>query len=162
MLVPDCRNDDYYNEDFLNKEDTLVMHGFDIAIEVVENTISRIDICDLVGELEHSKLIRSIVKTIMRSIASEITNTAEFSRNEMITSMIDDMDGDEYESIRNKVISNNRDKEYYDTREFMCTGKKVRTDDSFSEECTDDGSDESSEKESESTDHGDSNESDSM
>ena len=52
----------------------------------------------------------------------------ESERDELITSMLDNMDEDIYEALRNKVLKENKEKdqpkEYYDSRKFMITGKK--------------------------------------
>ena len=53
----------------------------------------------------------------------------ESERNELIVSMIDNMDDEIYSAVRNKIlkdnISSDKPKEYYDTRKYACTGEKI-------------------------------------
>ena len=43
MLIPDCRNDIHYNEDFLNKDDKQYIAGFDSCTDVMEIAIAAIE-----------------------------------------------------------------------------------------------------------------------
>ena len=56
------------------------------------------------------------------------------TRDELIVSMLENMDEDVYNAIRNKKLKENQkkpkkeQKEYYDTRKYMCTGEKEMSD----------------------------------
>ena len=44
MLVPDCRNDDYYNYDFLSEEDAAIVDGFDFCVkEAVDSAFNNVE-----------------------------------------------------------------------------------------------------------------------
>ena len=43
MLIPDCRNDIHYNEDFLNKDDKQYIAGFDSCTDAMEIAIAAIE-----------------------------------------------------------------------------------------------------------------------
>ncbi len=156
MMFPDCRNDDFYNEDFLDGMDKGFLRGFDWAIEMVlDNIFNNLemitddsDYLEGVFEKKVPSSLQSEYEVIPRFLGEKETrkiNTyadyirarmldwAESERDELVTSMIDHEDEDLYHAIRNKVLKDNekadkdKRKEYYDTRKEICTGKKVYT-----------------------------------
>ena len=128
--LPDCRHDDCYNEDFLTDDNRRVIEGFDFAVEQVEDCIRNIPVGEIGGLLAQKEpTIRAIIKTFKKIIFKELAYYLEEQRNAFITSTIDDMDEDEFKAIRTKVLSENREKEYYDSIHFMCTGEKCRAED---------------------------------
>lgn len=151
-MFPDCRNDDYYNEDFLNASDESEIKGYDWCTEeVVDNFFNNLDtyfdddshIMHMLNEklpeseqtteeyefrFREATEARQIV-TYLDLFRAKLLDWIEMERDEIITSMIDGMDEDEYKAIRNKVLKDNEKsenpKEYYDTRKYAVTGKKV-------------------------------------
>lgn len=117
MLIPDCRHDDYYNYDFLSEEDKTLIDGFDLCANAVRN-IDPDDIeikIDVRQPDEHA-----IVEAVIQALEDRI----EAERDEMITSMIDDMPEDEYKKQRNLALYANGTAGYFDTRKFAVTGKR--------------------------------------
>ena len=39
MLIPDCRQDEYYNYDFLSDAEKEHIDGFDLCVEVIRNAL---------------------------------------------------------------------------------------------------------------------------
>ena len=136
-LFPDCRNDDYYNADFLDSEDTKFIQGFDYALNIIcdlfcnnlslfEKELSEVAEDGVVipsGEVFSTRMdLPDVLKENAELICTMIENYHEAERNAIITQFIDYMDSDEYKSIRKKVLYNNdqliaSDKKiYYDTR----------------------------------------------
>ena len=55
MIIPDCRSDIHYNEDFLNKDDKQYIAGFDQCTDTMDSAIEVIKTdssCTLVDEFE--------------------------------------------------------------------------------------------------------------
>lgn len=155
MMFPECRNDNYYNEDFLGREDKSFVQGFDWATEMaVDNFFDNNFDSDMPieedGELSimlNKELPDYLkekyemeftfgdrdneereIKTYADLLRMKLLEWIEMERNELITSMIDNMDEDIYNAIRNKVLKENQEKdtpkEYYDSRKYIVTGKK--------------------------------------
>ena len=139
MLFPDCRNDDCYNEDFLNPADKSFIKGMDYALEQIKNLFSgNLDVFEeeltetlpegeTAGEDEVFASREDLLEILQENteiLAAVVQNWHEMSRNEMITSMIDNYDDDEFKKLRETAMQNNPDKEYYDSRKFLATGKK--------------------------------------
>lgn len=156
MIFPDCRNDNYYNEDFVGNADIDFLKGFDwVTEEVVDNFFDNVfdglPIEEGDGKLED--LLNSKVPVEMRTkyemefafgrknevrkvetyadfLRMKLLEWIEMERNELITSMIDNMDEELYDAIRNKKLKDNskkpkeEQKEYYNSRKYMITGKK--------------------------------------
>ena len=74
------------------------------------------------------------IKTYADLLRSKILDWIEMNRDELIVSMLENMDEDVYNAIRNKKLKENQkkpkkeQKEYYDTRKYMCTGEKEMSD----------------------------------
>lgn len=125
---------------FLDKQDKEFIKGYDYAVEVIANMIRynldtyEQELNDVLEEGFKAELdevystrddLYEIIEENKEIIANVIEVAAESERDMMITSMIDNMDDDEYEKNRQKVLKeNNGKKEYYDTEYFSCTGKK--------------------------------------
>ena len=156
MLFPNCRDDHYYNQDFLDGTDAQFLKGFDWAIEMtVDNFFDNnmFGLQDEDGYLAHT-LNDKIPEPIQIKYAIESANKfnpwfeeerkvityadlirikllewVEMHRNELITSMIDNMDDEIYTALRNKTLKDNDKKEnpkqYYDTRHHMFTNEIV-------------------------------------
>ena len=152
MLFPDCRNDDYYNSDFLDRTNHEFVRGYDWATEAVDNLFDNLeslaDGSDHIERFLDEKLPESMqdeydmnfafdeehptehreVKTYGDFLRMKMLEWLESERNELIVSMIDNMDDEIYSAVRNKIlkdnISSDKPKEYYDTRKYACTGEK--------------------------------------
>lgn len=124
--IPDCRNDEAYNQKYLNQRDKDEIFGYDWCTEmVVDMFFDNLELIDndyvvhlLETELpeyerEEYDWIPTIdkdrepekreVRTIADLIRSTLLDYIESSRDEVITSMIDNMDDDEYEANKARV-----------------------------------------------------------
>lgn len=127
MEFPDCRNDDYYNADFLDGDNSKFIDGFDWCVEEVVDNFFDNDMFDLldegtyIGKILSEKLPESLqeeyvmefnfpkfaprkaeerkCKTYADLIRLKLLAWIEMERNELITSMIDKL------SIENKDLS---------------------------------------------------------
>ena len=151
MLFPDCRNDNYYNEDFLNNTDREFVGGYDWAVDTIDNLFENLGMLtgesDTVERFLKKSLPASLtdsytmdltypskhqeereVKTYGDYIRMKLLEWLEIQRNELITSMIDSMNDAVYNTSRDDALKKNEEaedkKEYYDTRHFMVTGEK--------------------------------------
>lgn len=154
MMFPDCRNDDFYNEDFLTEKDREFIYGHDWCTEeVVDHFFDNLDI--YIDEKDEEDPLKVLFKELpedeketeevewtfgdrepeTREIRTYgdllryyLLHYIEINRDELITSIIDGMDEEEFNKIRKKVLERNKTKEnpkeYYDTRKYMTTGQK--------------------------------------
>ena len=130
MMFPDCRNDECYNEDFLSKTDKEYVSGADWMLEQIVNLFEN-NLDTYAGRLEYDGDIDidKVLNKAKAEISEMVRDWAEMERNMLITSMIENMDDEELKENRKEAFKANREKEYYDTRRFMCTGVKERTED---------------------------------
>lgn len=126
MLVPDCRNDDYYNYDFLSGPDATVVDGYDCCVR--EAVLSAFENMEAFPP-EDLKVKPSEVVAVLHAFREWLFSWIESERDDLITAMIDAMDKEEYEKNRAAAIERNGKAKYYDTRYYACTGKKVFSDD---------------------------------
>lgn len=129
--IPDCRTDEFYNQKYLNDTDREFLSGFDWAVEMAldnffdNNYLKGFDDDTFIGHevlqelpecekeeytmefdcLDRKEEQRS-VETIIDKIRSEILEWAESERDMLITSMIDNMNEEEYKAIKVKVDAN--------------------------------------------------------
>lgn len=120
--IPDCRADENYNDKYLNDTDAEFIAGFDwCRIMAVENYFDNMDIYQ--GELdnvyaeneeeeaclefikEHQDTLEEIAKLVL---LHTIENYIEMQRDELITSMIDNMNEEEYANIKVEVDAGKR------------------------------------------------------
>ena len=126
MLVPDCRNDDYYNYDFLSGSDATIVDGYDYCVkEAVQSAFDNMESFPP----EDLDVKPSEVVAVLHAFREWLFSWIESERDEMITAMIDDMDDDDFRKNRASAIEKNGKAKYYDTRHYACTGKKVFSDD---------------------------------
>jgi hypothetical protein len=110
--IPDCREDESYNEKYLNETDKEYIRGYDYAVEeVLETFFANLDCYDfrVDGEDIDLGLILENHESIADKLKDAMKQWFESERDQMITSMIDHMDDNEYEQIKEKV-----DKEEYE------------------------------------------------
>lgn len=135
MLFPDCRNDKDYNEDFLDGSGHDFVKGYDAAMESItescvlsDDDILKTRLPDNVLDDVRAEYDGSDISTFADYLKYALTSYLESTRDEIITSLIDNMPDDVYDAIKTKVLRENEQKEcpkeYYDTRKFMVTGKK--------------------------------------
>lgn len=145
MIFPNCREDAYYNEDFLNERDKEFIKGFDWATEMacdnffnnhyndidsdensdyLDRTLTKIVPEYMQGEYEmqftfgdRESETRTIV-TYADYVCFKILEWIEQQRDELITSMIDNMNEDEYKTLREKALKEHPNKKYCDTRSY--------------------------------------------
>lgn len=106
--IPDCRADETYNQKYLNEKDKEYIKGYDYAVEeVLESFFGNIEMYDLSVEGEDIDIGRILEnhESILNKLKESMMDYFESSRDEMITSMIDNMDEKEYEEIKASVDS---------------------------------------------------------
>ena len=97
--IPDCRTDDFYNEKYLNEKDKEFLKGYDYAVEQALNLLNNADVYPDFDDLLNPN--KSLVNTDKKEIVKNaLDQWLEMERDELITSMIDYMDDDEYEANR--------------------------------------------------------------
>lgn len=98
---PNCREDEYYNQKYLNEKDKEFIAGADWILEQIVNMIE--NNADVYPDLE--QLLddnTAIIKEGKDKIVSEaVQDWAEMERNMMITSMIDNYK--DFDEIKAKV-----------------------------------------------------------
>lgn len=96
-MIPDCRTDEDYNEKYLNDADKEFIKGFDYAVEHILNLFDGNEdtYSDLADLLDSNKALVNVDKKKIVRDAAE--HWMEMERDEIITSMIERMDDDEYE-----------------------------------------------------------------
>ena len=101
---PNCREDEYYNQKYLNEKDKEFIAGADWILEQIVNMIE--NNADVYPDLE--QLLddnTAIIKEDKDKIVSEaVQDWAEMERNMMITSMIDNYE--DFDEIKAKVDAN--------------------------------------------------------
>ena len=120
--IPDCRTDEHYNEKFLGKPDKDFIRGFDWCVEMAadnffdnemfgleapDNYLGHI-LCEEAGEHLQEEYVQEHiflnngedeprkVKTFADLIRYKLLQWVEMERDELITSMIDNMSDEEY------------------------------------------------------------------
>lgn len=103
-MIPDCRKDEDYNINILPDKDREFIHGFDYFMEMLPHIFEDLESFSYVDDLKISAFLLKIAASEKKKKALEdiIKDFYECERNELITTMIDSMDPDEYEA--NKAI----------------------------------------------------------
>lgn len=124
--IPDCRNDEYYNQKYLNEKDGEFVRGFDWcaekAVDVFFDNLEAYFATDaylmhMLNEEMPKEMHdeydwqdsfdgtgeKRIVRTYLDALRAHLIDWMESSRDELITSMIDSMEEDEYKSIKDKI-----------------------------------------------------------
>ena len=93
--VPDCRTDEAYNERYLKEDDAEFVRGYDWCAErAVENAFDNLDAWEPDLDVRPSD-----IKKVVEAFKPFLLDWIETGRNELITSMIDNMSAEEYQSI---------------------------------------------------------------
>lgn len=90
--IPDCRTDKNYNEEELNALNKEYLAGFDWAVKEIVNLLSNTDVFPELDQLLEDN-VAVITEGKKQIVEDAITNWAEMSRNELITSMIEGQEG---------------------------------------------------------------------
>ena len=119
--IPDCRTDENYNEKYLNAQDKEFLRGFDWCCEMAadcffdnlpftDDTYIMHTLNEEIPEDSHEEYdVESefdlparhrIVKTYADMLRAKLLEFIECERDELITSMIDEMPEDEYEACK--------------------------------------------------------------
>lgn len=134
-LIPDVRNDDTYNDQFLDEKDENFVAGYDTAFEEII-TLFADNLSTYEGELTElcpegytpesdeafSKRedLYSIVEDNKEILCAIIKDWLEAQRDEIVTSMIDSYDADYYGELKAEAVKRNPELEkvLYDTRKL--------------------------------------------
>lgn len=104
--IPDCREDSHYNQKYLNREDKEYIKGYDYAVEEVLNDFFD-NVCNYDFEVEGEDIDLGKILANHEEICEKLKDVMslhfESERDEMITSMIDHYEDDEYAKIRTEV-----------------------------------------------------------
>lgn len=122
MRVPDCRTDENYNQKYLQGADKEFVRGYDWCTETaVDNFFNNLDVYfdsdshlihmlnERIPEEEEYEIEftfgeiaseKRTVETYADLIRANILDWIEMERNELITSMIDNMDEEEYNKVK--------------------------------------------------------------
>ena len=124
MRIPNARTDKYYNQKYLRKEDERFLRGYDFATEVVlESLFHNLDFIesDYIEKFFNEPLPESMqgerylcidsfqeeptmeerpIRTYGEYIYAKVLEWIELDRDELVTSMIDGYDEEEYERLR--------------------------------------------------------------
>ena len=135
MDMPNCRKDDYYNQDFIEKEDADFLDGFDWCVEMaVDNFFDNgmygiLDEESYLGKILSEELPEDMQETYVMEYAFPKADPKkpeerkcrtyadfiklhmlawiEMERNELITSMVDNTDDETYKMLRNQKLKDN-------------------------------------------------------
>lgn len=130
-FIPDCRISETYNQKYLKKDDKTFVKGFDWATQMTVDNFFGNDFGNLLLESDYlrnmldkelpdelkdeyamecsfpydepEKFETRKVETYGDLIRMRILEWIESERNELITSMIDNMDEEEYDKIKKEV-----------------------------------------------------------
>lgn len=105
MYMPNVREDEAYNTKYLVGEDRDILKGFDLATDTIRSFFDNLEVYDFEVNGEDIDLGRlldnhpEIKETFINNLAEHI----EQGRNELVVSMIDNMDDGVYEKIKKQV-----------------------------------------------------------
>ena len=93
--IPDCRTDKAYNERYLKDDDAEFVRGYDWCAEkAVASAFDNLDAWEPDLDVRPSD-----IKKVAEALKPFLLGWIEMNRNELITSMIDNMSAEEYQSI---------------------------------------------------------------
>ena len=106
MKVPDTRTDKDYNEKYLNEDDKKYINGFDFgAEETIDSFFANLESFDWDVEDEDIDLYRILTNhpDICDRLQENLKEHFESERDMLIVSMIDSMNDEEYDKIKEEV-----------------------------------------------------------
>lgn len=113
--IPDCREDDAYNQKYLIGLDKEFVRGYDWAVERILDILDD-DLEDIEDEFNDCDCDFNPMRYICRHedvrkvLREQIEMRLEWRRDELITSMIDEMDEDVYNKIVEEVKAKESEK----------------------------------------------------
>lgn len=100
--IPDCRSDEYYNGKYLVGADVDFTKGYDWAVEQMESFFANLEVFPEVDDLlADNKAV--IAEGKAEKVCEALAEWMESQRDELITSMIDNMDEESYKAVKAKV-----------------------------------------------------------
>lgn len=118
MIIPNCREDEAYNYDFLDDISKIEVSGFDYAIEQIVNLFeNNLDVYAGRLEVDTEIDVDKFLDKAKEELSEMIKDWAEMGRNELIVGMIEGMKEDEYKANKEKALKENPDK-YTNARLF--------------------------------------------
>ena len=119
MIFPNCREDIDYNQAYLDNADKEYLKGMDFQADQALNFFNNMDAYedefDIEGEDINLINFLNNHSKILDKLKECIDDWLETQRDEMITSMIDNMDEEEYKKNKEK----NKSDKFYDTRKMF-------------------------------------------
>ena len=112
--IPDCRTDECYNQKYLNEKDKDYIGGYDYCVDPTVSTFfDNLDFMD--GEVQaifekevRKDLQKEGIRTVGDYVRIKLFEWIEMERDELRTAMIDEMNDDEYDAIKEKVDGQDR------------------------------------------------------
>jgi len=97
-----CRTDEYYNEKYLDETNAEYVAGYDL------NTFELQSFWDNLDVYEELEFLEYLVKPEhIKALKDTLNDWIELNRDQMITSMLDAMDEQEYEKMKERIDSGN-------------------------------------------------------
>lgn len=111
--IPDCRTDENYNEKYLNDKDAEFVAGMDwCRIMAVDNFFDNLDIYtqDFEDDENEFNLLEYLEENedVRQNLRDCLFHYIEMQRDELITSMIDNMGEEEWAELRQQVDAGKR------------------------------------------------------
>ncbi len=104
---PDCRTDEYYNQKYLGEKDAEFLAGCDFALMMIDSLFNNLEIYydDFEFDDEDINLARFLDKhdKIRERLQEAVKDWYEMERNQLVASMIDGMDQDDYDTRKQEV-----------------------------------------------------------
>ena len=103
--IPNARTDDEYNEKYLMENDKDIVKGYDLATKTIDSFFDNLEVYDFEVDGEDIDVGRFLDNhtEIKELFKANLMEHLESGRNELVVSMIDNMDGNEYNKIKAKV-----------------------------------------------------------
>ena len=119
-IIPDCRTDESYNQNYLNDTDAEFIAGFDWCTKmVVENFFNNLDNYEITDGQGFDVIeYLEAHEEVAEELKNDMLQWIEGQRDELITSMIENMSDEEYDEIKVKVDAGER-KNCLNTYKFL-------------------------------------------
>ena len=96
-FIPDVRTDENYNQNMLNNNDKLIIDGYDMAVDALENALSNLTFLDTDTSISSHLLNYNIHSdadnkkvTLLEHITRLVLESLECSRDTIVVSMLDE------------------------------------------------------------------------
>ena len=105
--IPNCREDECYNERYLDEAEKDIIKGYDWAVERIDNMMDNLEVYqeDMEIDGEDINLVRLLKnhEDVSQCFRDCIKHWMEMERNTIITSFIDNMTDKEYEEAKHRA-----------------------------------------------------------